>query len=145
MIDLRRTLAQPHLLRRIVRHGKRPDADFPAPSWTSPKRSPADTLPAEQSFLTAIGIAQQQKACSFELRAAHSLAKFYHSLGRFGDAYAALTPILEGFTPTPYLPQIGEAQALLTMLAETDEVKGIIAEAGCSGPQTAGDWCDQCP
>ena len=34
------------------------------------KRDPANTAPAEEAFLTAIAIAQQQKARSFELRAA---------------------------------------------------------------------------
>src|SRR5262252_5515874 len=39
------------------------------------KRDPANTAPAEDGFLAAIAIAQQQKARSFELRAALSLAK----------------------------------------------------------------------
>ena len=43
------------------------------------KRDPANTAPAEEAFLTAIAIAQQQKARSFELRAALSLAKLYQS------------------------------------------------------------------
>ena len=34
------------------------------------KRDPANTAPAEEAFLTAIAIAQEQKARSFELRAA---------------------------------------------------------------------------
>jgi tetratricopeptide (TPR) repeat protein len=37
-----------------------------------------------------------------------------------------LAPTLEGFSPTPELPQIEEAQALLTALAETDEVKRAV-------------------
>ena len=41
------------------------------------KRDPANTGPAEKAFLTAIAVAQQQKAKSFELRAALSLAKLY--------------------------------------------------------------------
>ena len=41
------------------------------------KRDPANTAPAEEAFLTAIAIARQQKARSFELRAALSLAKLY--------------------------------------------------------------------
>jgi predicted ATPase len=39
------------------------------------KSDPANAAPAEEAFLTAIAIAQQQKAKSFELRAALSLAK----------------------------------------------------------------------
>ena len=40
---------------------------------------PANTAPAEEAFLIAIAIAQQQKARSFELRAALALAKLYQS------------------------------------------------------------------
>jgi hypothetical protein len=65
-------------------------------------------------------------------------------LGRFSDAYAALTPTLEGFTPTPTCRKWA-AHTLPTMLAETDEVNGIIAEAGYRGTQTADGWCDQWP
>ena len=91
------------------------------------KRDPADTAPAEEAFLTAIAIAQQQKAKSFELRAALSLAKLYRSIGRAADAHAVLSPALEGFSPTPEFPEIEEAQALLAALAETDEVKNAAA------------------
>jgi predicted ATPase len=41
------------------------------------KRDPADTASAEQSLQAAIAIAQSQKARSFELRAALSLAQLY--------------------------------------------------------------------
>jgi tetratricopeptide (TPR) repeat protein len=91
------------------------------------KRDPVNTAPAEEAFLTAIAIAQQQKARSFELRAALSLAKLYQSTGRAAEAYGVLAPALEGFAPTPYLPQIEEAQALLAILADTDEVRGVVA------------------
>jgi class 3 adenylate cyclase/tetratricopeptide (TPR) repeat protein len=81
------------------------------------KRDPANTSPAEDAFLTAIAIAQQQKARSFELRAALSLAKLYHSTDRPADAHALLASALEGFSPTPEFPEIAEAQMLLTALA----------------------------
>jgi predicted ATPase len=87
------------------------------------KRDSANTAPAEEAFLTAIAIAQQQKAKSFELRAALALAKLYQSTNRPADAHAALAPALEGFSPTPEFPEIEEALALLAALAETDEVK----------------------
>ena len=80
------------------------------------KRDPANTAPAEEAFLTAIAIAQQQKARSFELRAALSLARLYQSTGRAADAHDVLAPALEGFSPTPELPEIEEAQALLATL-----------------------------
>ena len=72
---------------------------------------------AEEAFLTAIAIAQQQKGRSFELRAALSLAKLYNATGRAGEAQAALAPALQGFKPTPEFPEIAEAQTLLAALA----------------------------
>ena len=80
------------------------------------RRDGANTAPAEEAFLTAIAIAQQQKAKSFELRAALSLAKLYQSTNRAADAHAVLAPALEGFSPTPELPEIAEAQQLLGSL-----------------------------
>ena len=38
-----------------------------------------------------------------------------------------LAPALDGFAPTSQMPEIDEAQALLTALAATDEVKGAAA------------------
>ena len=46
------------------------------------KRDPVNTAPAEDAFLTAIAIAQQQRARSFELRATLSLARLYQSSNR---------------------------------------------------------------
>jgi predicted ATPase len=80
------------------------------------KRDPANTAPAEDAFLTAIAIAQQQKARSFELRAALSLAKLYHSTDRPADAHAVLASALKGFSRTPEFPEIAEAQTLLSAL-----------------------------
>jgi len=80
------------------------------------KRDPANTAPAEDALLTAIAISQQQKARSFELRAALSLAKLYQSNRRPADARAVLAQALEGFLPTPEFPEIAEAQTLLAAL-----------------------------
>jgi predicted ATPase len=91
------------------------------------KRDPTNTAPAEEAFLTAIAIAHQQKARSFELRAALSLAKLYHSTDRPADAHAVLASAVKGFSPTPEFPEIEQAQALLAALAETDEVKNAAA------------------
>ena len=77
------------------------------------KQNPADPAPAEAAFLAAIAVAQQQKARSFELRAALSLAKLYQSTGRPTDAHDVLGPALAGFSPTPEFPEIAEAQELL--------------------------------
>ena len=81
------------------------------------KRDPPDTASAEDAFQTAIAIAKQHGACSFGLRAALSLAKLYQSTGRPIEAHAVLTPALEGFAPTPEMPEIAEAQALMERLA----------------------------
>jgi predicted ATPase len=81
-----------------------------------PKRDLANIAPAEEALLTAIAIAQQQKARSFELRAALSLAKLYQSTGHPADAHSILAPALARFSLTPEFPEIDEAQALLNAL-----------------------------
>jgi class 3 adenylate cyclase/predicted ATPase len=75
------------------------------------KLDPANAASAENAFLTAIAIAQQQKAKSFELRAALSLTKLYLTTGRAADA--VLARALEGFSPIPEFPEIAQAEALL--------------------------------
>jgi predicted ATPase len=80
------------------------------------KRDPANTAPAEEALLSAIAIAQQQKARSFELRAALHLARLYNSTRRSADAHAVLASALNGFSPTPEFPEIAEAQTLLSAL-----------------------------
>ena len=77
------------------------------------KKNPADPDPAEDALLTAVGVARHQKACAFELRAALSLAKLYRATGRAVKAHGVLAPALEGFSPTPEMPEIEEARALL--------------------------------
>jgi predicted ATPase len=99
------------------------------------KRDPANPGQAEEAFKTTIAVAEQQGALSFSLLASLSLAKLYQTTARPADAHAVLAPALEGFSPTPEMPQIAEAQALLAALAETDEVK---AEAGRSLKRPAG-------
>ena len=75
--------------------------------------NPADPALAVDALLTAIGVAQAQKARSFELRAALALARLYRSSGRHADAQAAIGPALEGFAPTPELPEIAAALAFV--------------------------------
>jgi predicted ATPase len=91
------------------------------------KRDPANATAAEQSLQAAIAIAQSQKARSFELRAALSLAKLYHAADRDADAHAVLAPAVEGFPPTQQFPELTEAQTLLAALSETDEVRNTAA------------------
>jgi hypothetical protein len=81
------------------------------------KHDPGHPASAEKAFLTAVSIAQQQKARSFTLRGALALAKLYQSSNRDADAYTILAPALEGFSPTPELPEIDHAQKILAELA----------------------------
>ena len=80
------------------------------------KRDPADAAAAERSLQTAIAIAQSQRARSFELRAALSLAKLYRAANRDADAHAVLAPAVEGFPPTQQFPELTEVQALFSAL-----------------------------
>ena len=80
------------------------------------KLDPANTGPAEEAFLAAIAVAQQQKAKKFELQAALSLTKLYQSTDRAADAHAVLAAALEGSSPTPEFAEIAEAQALLATM-----------------------------
>jgi predicted ATPase len=80
------------------------------------KQNPANTAPAEDAFLTAIAVAKQQGARSFQLRAALSLAKLYRATGRGADAHAVLASALEGFAPTQEFPQIEEALELMATI-----------------------------
>ena len=80
------------------------------------ERDPSDPAAAEEAFQAALAIAREQGARSWGLRAALSLAKLYQSTARPVDAHAVLAPALEGFSPTPEMPEIAEARALLAAL-----------------------------
>ena len=80
------------------------------------KRDLANPASAEDAYRTAIATAKEQGARSYELVASLSLAKLYQSNGRPTDAHAVLEPALEGFSPTPEMPEIAEAQALLAAI-----------------------------
>ena len=81
------------------------------------QRDPANTVATEQSLQTAIAIAQSQKARSFELRAARSLAKLYRAANRDADAHAVLSPPVKDFPPTHQFPELTDAQTLLAALS----------------------------
>ena len=86
---------------------------------------------AEDAYRTAITIAKEQGARSYELLASLSLAKLSQSSARSAEACAVLAPALEGFSPTPEMPEIAEAQALLAAL-DSDSVNvgaGLSAES----------------
>jgi predicted ATPase len=84
------------------------------------QRDPGNPAPAEEALEAAIATAKRQGTRSFELRAALSLAKLYQSTGRPAEARAVLAPALEGFSPTPEMPEIAEAQAMLAALAANE-------------------------
>jgi class 3 adenylate cyclase len=77
------------------------------------KRDPSNSAPAEEAFRTAIDVAHEQGARSLGLLAALGLARLCQSTGRPAQARAVLAPALEGFSRTPELPEIAEAQALM--------------------------------
>ena len=81
------------------------------------KRDPANTAPAEEAFLTAIAVAQQQKARSFELRAAMSLARLWRDQGRPQQARELLAPVYGWFTEGFDTRDLKEAKALLDEIA----------------------------
>ena len=91
------------------------------------RRDTAIPALAEEALLTALAVAKQQGTRSFELRAALALAKLHQSSDRPVEAYAVLTPALDGFAPTSQMPEIAVAQALLAELSQTAEVKGAVA------------------
>jgi predicted ATPase len=91
------------------------------------KANPENPARAEDAYLAAVAIAREQGARSFGLQAALKLAKLYQSTGRAVEAHDVLAPALEGFSPTPEMPEIAEAQTLLVAPAETEEVQAAEA------------------
>jgi hypothetical protein len=84
-------------------------------------------LPAEDGYRTAIAVAKEQTARSYELIASLALAKLYRSTGRLVEAHDVLAPALAGFAPTPEMPEIEEAQALVNALAQAQKAKDAAA------------------
>ena len=81
------------------------------------KRDPANKAPAEEVFLTAMAIAQQQKARTFELRAAMSMARLWRDQGKQQEAHDLLAPICGWFTEGFDTLDLKQAKALLDELA----------------------------
>jgi predicted ATPase len=80
------------------------------------RRDPANTTPAEEAFLTAIAVAQQQKARSFELRAAMSMARLWRDQGKRDEARELLAPVYGWFTEGFDTLDLKEAKGLLDEL-----------------------------
>jgi predicted ATPase len=73
---------------------------------------------AESCFAQAIGIAQNQQAKSFELRAATSLARLWHQQGKRHEARQLLGDIYGWFTEGFDTADLKDAKALLELLEE---------------------------
>jgi predicted ATPase len=79
-------------------------------------RAGDDIAGAERSFSQAIGIAQQQSAKFWELRAAISLAQLWREQGKRDAARDLLAPTYGWFTEGFDTPVLQEAKALLDEL-----------------------------
>ena len=74
---------------------------------------------AETCFHRAIYIAQQQKAKSWELRAAMSLARVWQQQGKCPEAHQMLSGIYNWFTEGFDTPDLKNAKALLDELSSS--------------------------
>jgi TOMM system kinase/cyclase fusion protein len=72
---------------------------------------------AEGLFIRAIAIAESQKAKSFELRAATSLARLWQRQGRQQEARALLAPVYDWFTEGFDTADLKDAKVLLEELS----------------------------
>jgi predicted ATPase len=102
------------------------------------KRDPANTVPAEEAFFSAIAIAQQQKARSFELRAAMSLARLWRDQGKVQQARELLAPVYGWFTEGFDTRDLKEAKALLEELLQTSPRRLCCILLVVQGGRTAG-------
>ena len=82
-------------------------------AMTSPER---DTAKAEMFFDRALGVARQQQARSWELRAATSLARLWRDQDKRAEARDLLAPIYGWFTEGFDTLDLKEAKALLDEL-----------------------------
>jgi predicted ATPase len=73
--------------------------------------------PAEEYFERALTVARMQQARSWELRAAMSMARLWHSQGKRNEARDLLAPVYGGFTEGFDTYDLREARALLHELA----------------------------
>jgi hypothetical protein len=91
-----------------------------------PKCDPTNPAPAEDAFKTAIALAKRQGARGYQLLASLALAQLYRTTSRLFEAHALLAPEFEGFSPTPDMPEIAEAQALLRALNGSSIAAGLL-------------------
>ena len=95
-------------------------------SWLSPLCLTSLSIPSifsGRAHREGLRIAREQGARTFELQAAHALAKLYQRMNRAGEAHAVLALALEGFSTTSEFLKISEAQTLLEVLERDEAVK----------------------
>jgi predicted ATPase len=76
----------------------------------------ADAAKADVDFEHILTIAREQKAKSWELRAATSMARLWHNQGKRQQAHDLLAPVYGGFTEGFDTLDLKEAKALLDEL-----------------------------
>jgi predicted ATPase len=81
------------------------------------RRDQADAQKAEACFHRAVEIARSQRAKSWELRAATSLARLWGEQGRRADARKLLAPVCGWFTEGFDTADLKDAKTLLTELS----------------------------
>jgi predicted ATPase len=80
-------------------------------------QSAANHAEAEGCFRWALKVGHQQGAKAFELRAATSLARFWHDQGKRTEAHDLLAPVYGWFTEGFDTADLKDAKALLDALA----------------------------
>jgi predicted ATPase len=78
--------------------------------------SEPDVAKAETYFERALGVAREQQANSWELRAAMSMARLWRDQGKRTEARDLLAPVYNWFTEGFDTPVLMEAKALLEQL-----------------------------
>jgi predicted ATPase len=77
---------------------------------------PFNPTAAEEAYLAAINVAQQQRARIFELRATTSMARLWRDQGRREEARELLAPVYGWFKEGFDTRDLQEAKALLEEL-----------------------------
>ena len=83
-----------------------------------------DAAKAQAHFERAIAIARAQKAKSWELRAATSLARLRRNQGRHGEARSLLAPVYRWFTEGFDTQDLKDAKALLDCIETVRATSG---------------------
>jgi predicted ATPase len=85
---------------------------------------------AEAGLQRALTIAQQQQARWWELRAATSLAKYWHAEGKYAEAHSILELVCSWFTEGFDTPDLKRAKALLDELRDLSGAQTQAARRG---------------